>query len=429
MGLFNIFGSKAVKTAEESKVEIPIVNKYKLDPTLELERQLGEQIYNALQGSVVEEVLRQIRTSSSSDAYWRSNMEGHSLKVEKELLRDFYDLCHEVKEKLGFTAPVDFYITGDSTVNAFSIASEDENEPNIVNINSGLFDLMTHEELKFVIGHELGHLINKDTALARLIQFVFPLNTSAPVTLQYKIRLHEQLAELVADRYGYIATEDLGVCVTAFFKLASGLDLAKMNVSIDALLADNRKRLSYFLDDKGVSRASHPVNPIRVQALNLFATVESQEDLKKGMDELISILLKVGDSELDEYTARFIASAGIIVANADDGVKKEEVERIVAQLAALKIFPRQYLDEIAAGDVAKTFSESVENILKINPGMRDGMLRYMIDIVMSDQIIAKEEVELLYRFGESVGLSTIEVANAIAEAIQQNYVPSIESIC
>ena len=56
------------------------------------------------------------------------------------------------------------------------------------------------------------------------------------------------------------------------------------------------------------------------------------------------------------------------------------------------------------------------------------MLRYMIDIVMSDQLIVKEEIELLYNFGENVGLSKIEVANAIAEAIQQNYVPSLESI-
>lgn len=429
MGLFNIFGSKKIEHDESIHADPEVKIQYKLDPTIKLERHLGEQIYNALQGSVVEEVLRQIKTSSSSDAYWRSSMEGHSMKVEKELLSEFYDLCHEVKDKLGYTAPVDFYITGDSTVNAFSVASEDANEPNIVNINSGLFDLMTRDELKFVIGHELGHLINKDTALARLIQFVFPPQTAAPVTLQYKIRLHEQLAELVADRFGYIATEDLGVCVTAFFKLASGLDLTKMNVSIDALIADNNKRLSYFLNDKGISRASHPVNPIRVQALNLFATVKSQDELRKGMDELISILLKVGDSELDEYTARFIASAGIIVANADNGLKKEEVEHIIGQLATLKIFPRKYLDEIASGDVLKTFHESVENIMKINPGMRDGMLRYMIEIVMSDQIIAKEEIELLYKFGETVGFSKIEVASAIAGAIQQNYVPSLESIC
>ena len=49
--------------------------------SIELERQISEQIYNALRGNIVEEVLREIQTSSSSDAYWRNKMEGHSLKV------------------------------------------------------------------------------------------------------------------------------------------------------------------------------------------------------------------------------------------------------------------------------------------------------------------------------------------------------------
>ena len=398
-----------------------------LIPTIKLEQQLGKQIYNALQGSVVEEVLRKVKTSSG-DAYWRSSMEGHSLKVQEDLLPDFYALCQEVKAKLGFNEPVDFYITGNSEVNAFSIAAEDEGEPNIVNINSALFDLMTSDELRFVIGHELGHLINKDTRLRRLIFFVFPPETTPPVSLQYKIRLHGQLAELVADRYGYMAVEDLGVCVTAFFKMASGLDLVKMNVSIDALIADNSRRLEYFLNDKGYSRSSHPVNPIRVQALNLFATAPSQKKLQEGMDQLISILLKVGDSELDEYTASFIVSAGLIVANADAALNQDEFNRIIETLSDLKIFPRAFIDQVAKGDIVKTFKDSVENILRINPGMRENMLAYMIQVVMSDKMITNEEVELLYGFGGDIGLSDIEVANLIADAIQKSYVPSIESI-
>lgn len=409
--------------------DIDIVKSHKnFNPSLELERQIGEQIYNALQGTVVEEVLRKTRVSGS-DTYWRSSMEGHSLKVDKELLPDFHRLCHEVKRKLNFDEEVDFYITGDSTVNAFSVAAEDDGEPHIVNINSALFDLMTTDELRFVIGHELGHLINKDTALARLIRFVFPPEAGVPVSLHYKIRLHDQLAELVADRYGYIATENLDVCVTAFFKLASGLDLAKMNVSIDALIADNNRRLEYFLKDKGVSRESHPVNPIRVQALNLFATSSTEEELQRGMDELISILLKVGTCELDEHTARFIASAGLIVANVDADINEKEFKQVIESLASLKMFPSKFLDEIAQGDVVKIFTESVENILRINPGMREGMLKYMINIVLSDKLIAKEEVDLLYDFGSQIGLSDIEVATAIGEAIQLNYVPSLESIC
>ena len=287
---------------------------------------------------------------------------------------------------------------------------------------------MTEDELRFVIGHELGHLINKDTKLARLIQFVFPPEAAVPVSLQYKIRLHDQLAELVADRYGYMATDDLGVCVTAFFKLASGLDLVKMNVSIDALIADNNRRLDYFLKDKGISRATHPVNPIRVQALNLFSTMTTQKELNEGMDELISILLKVGNSELDEYTAQFIVSAGIIVANIDKALNQEEYNAIIENLADLKIFPRKFIEEVMNGDILQTFNNSVENILKVNPGMREDMLEYMIQIVISDKTISTEEMDMLYDFGRNVGLSDMEVATAIAVAIQKNYIPSMESI-
>jgi Zn-dependent protease with chaperone function len=402
-------------------------NVVNLEPSIELEKKLAEQIHNALQGQVVSLVLQQLN-DSGSDAWWRSNMEGHSLKVAKELLPDMYELCTSVKERLGFTEPVDFYITGDSTVNAFSVAAEKEDQPHIVNINSGLIALMTKEELEFVVGHELGHLINKDTALSRLISFVFPEGSAPPITLLYKIRLHSQLAELVADRFGYMATNNLNACVTAFFKMASGLDLQKMNVSIDVLLKDNMKHLEYFLKDKGLSHATHPVNPIRVQALNLFANSTSQEELDKEMEQLISILLKVGNSEQDEYLARFIATAGLLIANLDDDVTKEETDTIIENLASLKIFPMQFLEEMKKTDITEVFNDAVANLIRLNPTLREGMMNYMISIVMSDKNISKDEVDLLTHYGSKIGFSHMEIANLMAVAIQQRFMPSLDSI-
>ena len=393
------------------------------NPTLPLERELGKQIYQALQGPVVETILKTAKDGSSDD-YWRSRMEGHCMRVDKDILPEFYTLCQDVKKQLNFKEPVDFYVTGDSSLNAFSVAAEDEGQPHIVNVNSAMFDLMSEEELRFVIGHELGHIINKDSALKRLVYFVFPPNnTNPPITLQYKIRLHDQLAELVADRYGYMANGNLNACVTAFYKMSSGLDLAKMNVSIDALLEDNRKRLDYFLKGKGLSRYDHPVNPIRVQAINLFATAKDDEALEEGMDELISILLKVGNGPLDEDLSVFIASAGLIVANADDKVTDKEVEHII------QIFPKRFLDAIARADVGKLFTQSVQNILKQNPGMRDGILEYMMSLVLSDKEIAKEEIGLIYGFGNDIGITDKEISVKFASMIQRNYVPSLESIC
>ena len=401
----------------------------KLDPKLDLEKQLGKQIYNALQGEIVEEVLRKTKISSR-DAYWRSSMEGHSLRVQKELLPDIYKLCQDVKKKLNVKDEVDFYITGDSDVNAFSLAAEDEGEHHIVNVNSALFDLMSEDELRFVVGHELGHLINKDTALKRLVYFVFPPETTqAPITLQHKIRLHDQLAELVADRYGFLANDNLNACVTAFYKMSSGLDLAKMNVSIEALLADNRKRLDYFTNGKGLSRHDHPVNPIRVQAIHLFATAKDEKELEKGMEELISILLKVGNGPLDEDLSVFIASAGLIVANTDEQVSEKEIDHIIQSLAALQIFPKRFLESVAKSNVSKLFEMSVANILGHDPGMRDSLLIYMISLVLSDKEICESEIALVYGFGKGIGFSEKEISQKFAEMIQRNYVPSLESIC
>ena len=95
---------------------------YRFQPNIELESTIGSKIYEALQGNIVENVIQKIKTSGN-DVYWRSSLEGHSLKVDKELLPDFYNLCQEVKDSLNYTDKVDFYITSDSTVNAFTVAA------------------------------------------------------------------------------------------------------------------------------------------------------------------------------------------------------------------------------------------------------------------------------------------------------------------
>ncbi len=399
-----------------------------LKPEIQLEQALAGQIYHALEGDVVRFVLKNAQGGTDDD-YWRSRMEGHCMKADKNLLGNFYNLCHEVQERLNFQEKVDYYVTGDSSINAFSIAAEDSEHPHIVNVNSELFNLMSEDELKFVIGHELGHLINQDTALRRLIHFVYPPeSTQIPITLQYKIHLHDNLAELVADRYGYIACGNLEACVTAFFKMASGLDLEKMQVSIDDLLSDNSKHLDYFLKGGGMSHYDHPVNPIRVQAINLFASARNQIELDNGMEELIQILLKVGNNPLDEPMSVFVATAGIIAANVDGNVTKEEYEQIIRTLSGSNIFPKSFLESVLKEDVDALFEKSVSTILSINPGLKPSLLEYMIGIILSDREIGEKEVNFIYGIGKSLGLSVKEISVLFAGMVQRNFNPSLDAI-
>lgn len=400
----------------------------KLSPSIALEKDLGAQIYDALQGRVVE-AIRDNASNGEEDIYWRSRMEGHCMKVEKAVLPDFWRLCTDVKTTLGFNEPVDFYVTGDSSINAFSVEATEAGNPHIVNINSGMIDIMSEEELRFVIGHELGHIINKDLSLRRLIYFVFPPDTTAPpLALEYKIRLHDQLAELVADRYGFLASGNLNACVTAFYKMSSGLDLGKMDVSIDALLKDNRKHLDYFLKDKGLSRYDHPVNPIRIEAIKLYASATDEKELEAGMNELLEILLQIGNGPMDADLSVFFATAGIIFSNVDDDPTKEEYEHIIQNLSGVQIFPKKYLAEMHGKDVVAKFNESANNILKKAPGMREALLFYLIGLVMSDRKLLESEVILLYNVGRGLGFSDKDISMRFADMIRNHFTPSLDSI-
>ena len=403
---------------------------------LPLEIDLSTQIYNALQGNVVEEIIK-LAKIPFSDNYYRSMLEGHSFKVEEGTLSRYYNIFNEIKETLQFTEPVDFYITGDPSVNAFAIASQEEGEPNIINVNSSLIQLMTDDELRFVIGHEMGHLINKNATLVKLINFVFPHGATIPITLQYKIRLWQQLSELVADRFGYMAMPNLNVCISAFFKMSSGLDFNKMDMKVEAFLEDNKKRLEYFRNDKGINFATHPINPIRVEALNQFSKSvffnengTSKEDLENGMNDLIEILLKVRNTELDSNMAKFIATAGLIIANCDETISENEIDLIFSELSVLEIFPKTYLEDIAQSDVVETFKESIKKLLELNPETREAMLRYLISIALADKDINVKEVELIFNIAAGeLGYSPMETAQIFSQMIQIDFTPSMNALC
>lgn len=400
-----------------------------LNPKIELEQHLTQQIYAALHGELVEKIISLSSYDQSSHGL-RSAMEGHSFKVEKRLMSHLYDLLYGVKEKLGFPDPVDFYITGDSTVNAWTIAAAREGEPHIVNINSALINLMTDDELRFVVGHELGHLMNRNTEMLRLINFVFPRGSMPPLVLQYKIRLWEQLSELTADRYGYMAVENLGACLSAFFKMTSGLDISKIDMQVDAYLEENLKHLEYFISDKGLSRDTHPVNPIRVQSLNLYATSPDEKVLEEKMDEIIGALMKLSNDEVDYYLGFFVATAGLIAINIDGDVTSEEIERVLNNLSSFYIFPRHFLDQVAQQKVVEIFYSSIEEVIKRRPDMREAMLSYIISLILADSSFNQQEVDFIFEIGEKCfGFTHKEIADRMAAAIQQNFVPSYEAIC
>ena len=108
----------------------------------------------------------------------------------------------------------------------------------------------------------------------------------------------------------------------------------------------------------------------------------------------------------------------------------EEIERVLNNLSSFHIFPRQFLEDVSQQDVVKIFHSSIEEVLKRRPDMRDAMLSYVISLILADSSFNEQEVDFIFDIGEKAfGFSTKEVADRMAVAIQQNFIPSYEAIC
>ena len=407
--------------------------------TLKWGEELGQQIYNALQGKVVEVLIKKANIMQNSN-YYKNILDGHSFKVGPDNLSNYWNIFQEVRRTTGFNEDIDFYITGDATINAFCIPSEKEGRSHILNINSGLINIMSDDELRFVIGHEFGHLIDSSRKTMELISFIYPQGTNTPVALVNKIRVWQQLAEISADRCGFIACRDLRACISAFFKMSSGLDFEKMGLNFESFIEDNSRKLKTFSESGGLNLATHPNNLIRIEALKAFSECGAfrehggltPDELNGRMLPLVNLLGRLSDNELEYDIANYAATMGLILGNLDGNLDEEEVKMILNSISRVHLFPMDILVEYSKMDREKIFeicAASFNRILETHPEMRVELLKYTIGLVLTDNDINEGEVEFVFDFASgSLGFSEQEIAQHFAAAIQANFNPSLLSI-
>jgi Zn-dependent protease with chaperone function len=158
------------------------------------------------------------------------------------------------------------------------------NEPIIV-LSTDLLDAMNDEELRFVLGHELGHAMSGhslyQTIASYLIRFgsmlsSVPLGTIGLQTLQLAFGEWSRKAELSSDRAGLIVSQNRDVSLHALMKLAGGAHLKQMDIeeflaqaAEYAQAGDVRDNIIRFAL---IRNESHPLVAVRVGELDRWAT-------------------------------------------------------------------------------------------------------------------------------------------------------------
>jgi hypothetical protein len=150
-----------------------------------------------------------------------------AVRVDERQFPVLHRLLGEVGATLDAPQLPELYVRAMPLFNAMTIGMD---KP-LIMLDSGLVDLFDEEELRFVVGHELGHAMSGhavyQTLLIRLLAMtgVFsavPVGGMGIRMIVAALFEWSRKAELSADRAGLLATQDPAAAFRAHMKLASG---------------------------------------------------------------------------------------------------------------------------------------------------------------------------------------------------------------
>jgi Zn-dependent protease with chaperone function len=212
----------------------------------------------------------------------RLSMLADGVKVSEEQFPRLHRMLEDSVDVLDLGFMPEMYVIQDPKPNAYAIGMD---RPAII-LTTGLYELMDEEEMRFVVGHEVGHVLSGHAVYRTMLIWLtnlslrlswMPIGKWGIDMLINALNEWFRKSELSCDRAGLLVEQDIEAGMRSLMKLAGGSHLAEMNpISFLDQAREHegggglRESFLKLLDLKG---RSHPYTSIR--ALELTRWVES----------------------------------------------------------------------------------------------------------------------------------------------------------
>ncbi|MFV0431122.1 MAG: M48 family metallopeptidase [Alphaproteobacteria bacterium] len=230
----------------------------------------------------------------------------------------------------------------------------------VIRFSSSLIDILSNEELHFVMGHEIGHFLLNHTSASDITNG----------SLENLIQLHSQ--EISADRIGLISCKNLETALKALMKTASGLKDEYLRFDILTFISQLQK-----VSDEPMQKInlSHPSMLIRCRALLWFSLHELSSNNLTALDEKISLDL---DGHIGLFSKKIVAKAE---------------ETLAMWKTALKIAKKDIFSKTDQKNFAETFGDETLNSFLT---FLSSLSKHEVKAAIDDKITqAQHELELL----------------------------------
>jgi Zn-dependent protease with chaperone function len=213
-----------------------------------------------------------------------------AVRVSERQFPHIYELVRDGAYILDLPEVPEVYVLQKPEVNAMALGRD---KPFIV-ITTGMVNLYDPEELRWVIGHELGHILSGHAVYRTMLVILLGLAARAAWTplglgLQAIIWGLEEWfrkSELSCDRAGLLAGQDIDAARRGLMKLAGGAYLSELNPDAfreqareyDAV-PDLRDSILKILQLRG---NTHPFAVVRFAELDYWATHGEYERILSG---------------------------------------------------------------------------------------------------------------------------------------------------
>jgi len=214
-----------------------------------------------------------------------------AVRVGPEQFPTLYRIHVDAARVLDLDEVPELYVAQDPQPNAYTLGLD---RPFVV-LTSGLVDLLDDDELRVVLGHELGHVLSGhalySTVLFTLMRMTgiaswMPLGTLGLRVFVHGLKEWYRKAEVSCDRAGLLVAQDPGAATRVQMKLAGGARLGEMNLVTFLAQAEEYEASGDARD--GVIRVlnlierTHPFSVLRTLELKRWVQSGDYERILSG---------------------------------------------------------------------------------------------------------------------------------------------------